>query len=136
MKAIKFLGTLSTAIIFLINISVSAQEKPDSSKTDHKMMKDSSHHMMMDMKGMKEMKGMKSMKHESSAKPDSSVTQKDEIDLTAIDENKDGKVYQCQMDFDVLSDKPGTDPRCGMKLEEVSLKKAKENLLKNGFKVK
>ena len=85
------------------------------------------HGMMMDMKGMK---------HESSAELDSSVIRKGEIDLTAIDENKDGKVYQCPMDFDVLSDKPGTDPKCGMKLEEVSLEKAKENLISHGYKVK
>ena len=58
------------------------------------------------------------------------------IDLKAIDKNKDGKVYEDMMDYNVISDKPGTCPLCGMTLKEVSLKKAKENLLKNGFKVK
>lgn len=58
------------------------------------------------------------------------------IDLNSIDLNKDGKVYQCPMDFNVLSDKPGIDPKCGMKLQEVSIAKAKENLTENGFKVK
>ncbi|MCL4551113.1 MAG: hypothetical protein M1495_21390 [Bacteroidetes bacterium] len=85
---------------------------------------------------MMHMKGMKGMKHESSAELDSSVIRKGEIDLTAIDENKDGRVFQCQMDFNVLSDKPGVDPKCGMKLEEVSIEKAKENLLKHGYKIK
>lgn len=58
------------------------------------------------------------------------------IDLKSIDENKDGKVYQCPMDFNVLSDKPGVDPKCGMKMKEVTLKQAKGNLTKFGIKVK
>ena len=57
------------------------------------------------------------------------------INLKSIDKNKDEMIYQCPMDFDVLSDKPGIDPKCGMKLKKVSLKKAKENLIKHGFKV-
>jgi len=58
------------------------------------------------------------------------------IDLKSIDDNKDGNVYQCPMDFNVLSDKPGVDPECGMKLKEVTLAKANKNLVKAGFKVK
>ena len=59
-----------------------------------------------------------------------------EFDLKAIDKNNDGKVYQCPMDFDVLSDKPGKDPKCGMDLKEVSINKAAENLKSKGFMVK
>lgn len=58
------------------------------------------------------------------------------INLKAIDKNKDGKVFQCPMDFDVLSDKPGKDPKCGMTLVEVTLGQAKKNLTDHGFKVK
>ena len=58
------------------------------------------------------------------------------IDLKAIDKNKDGKAFQDQMDWNVISDKPGKCPLCKMTLKEVTLKKAKENLIKNGFKVK
>lgn len=58
------------------------------------------------------------------------------IDLKAIDKNKDGKVFQDQMDWNVISDKTGKCPLCKMTLKEVTLKKAKENLIKNGFKVK
>ena len=57
------------------------------------------------------------------------------IDLNAIDENKDGKVFQDQMDWNVISDKPGKCPICGMTLKESSLNEAKENLIKHGFKV-
>ncbi len=59
-----------------------------------------------------------------------------EFNLKTIDENKDGKVYQCPMDFDVLSDQTGKCPNCGMKLKEVSLDKAAENLISKGFTVK
>lgn len=58
------------------------------------------------------------------------------IDLKAIDENKDGKVFQDQMDWNVISDNPGKCPLCGMTLKEVTLEKAKENLINNGFEVK
>lgn len=58
------------------------------------------------------------------------------IDLKAIDKNKDGKVFQDQMDWNVISDKTGKCPLCKMTLKEVTLKKAKKNLIKNGFKVK
>ncbi len=58
------------------------------------------------------------------------------IDLKKIDVNKDGKVFQDQMDWNVISDKPGKCPLCKMTLVEVTLKKAKENLIRNKFKVK
>jgi membrane fusion protein, copper/silver efflux system len=67
---------------------------------------------------------------------DSTIIRDGEIDLQAIDENKDGMVYQDPMDWNVISDKPGKCPLCKMKLKEVSLEKAKGNLIKNDFKVK
>lgn len=65
----------------------------------------------------------------------SSMVREGEIDLNAIDKNIDGKVFQDQMDWNVISDEPGKCPLCGMKLKEVSLEKAKENLINHGFKV-
>ena len=65
-----------------------------------------------------------------------SIVRVGEIDLKAIDKNKDGKVYQDPMDWNVISDEAGECPLCGMKLKEVNLEKAKENLVKNNFKVK
>jgi Cu(I)/Ag(I) efflux system membrane fusion protein/cobalt-zinc-cadmium efflux system membrane fusion protein len=58
------------------------------------------------------------------------------IDLKKIDKNKDGKVFQDPMDWNVISDKAGKCPLCKMTLKEVTIKKAKENLKKHGFKVK
>ena len=58
------------------------------------------------------------------------------INVKSFDKNKDGKVYECPMDWDVLSDKPGKDPKCGMELAEVTVEQAKKNLTDHGFKVK
>jgi Cu(I)/Ag(I) efflux system membrane fusion protein len=67
---------------------------------------------------------------------DSTIIRIGVIDLQAIDENKDGMVYQDMMDWNVISDESGKCPLCGMVLKKVSLEKAKDNLLKNDFKVK
>ena len=64
------------------------------------------------------------------------VIRKGTIDVDGIDENKDGMVYQDMMDWNVISDMPGKCPLCKMTLKEVSIKQAKENLVKNDFKVK
>ncbi len=47
-----------------------------------------------------------------------------------FDKNKDGKVFQCTMCANEISDEPGECPTCGMKLKEVSLDKAQQNLSK------
>ena len=67
---------------------------------------------------------------------DSSIVRNGIIDLKMIDANKDGMVYQDPMDWNVISDMPGKCPLCNMTLKEVPIKQAKENLVKNGFKVK
>lgn len=97
----------------------------------HKMMKDKNH-KMHDMK-KDSMHKDESSKHEHKAE---SIVREGIIDLEAIDKNKDGKVFQDQMCWNVISDEPGECPLCGMTLKEVTLNKAKENLLKNNFKVK
>jgi Cu(I)/Ag(I) efflux system membrane fusion protein len=67
---------------------------------------------------------------------DEDIIRKGIIDLKSIDKNKDGKVFQDPMDWNVISDKPGVCPLCGMDLEEVTLDAAKKNLIENGFKVR
>ncbi|MBI1938731.1 MAG: hypothetical protein HYS25_11495 [Ignavibacteriales bacterium] len=64
------------------------------------------------------------------------IVRKGVIDLQAIDKNKDGKVFQDQMDWNVISDKAGKCPLCKMVLKEVTIKEAKANLEKHNFKVK
>lgn len=57
------------------------------------------------------------------------------IDLKAVDENNDGKVYQCTMCVGQLSDSEGKCEMCKMNLKELSLADAKVNLEKKGMKV-
>jgi hypothetical protein len=64
------------------------------------------------------------------------VVRKGEVNVEGIDENKDGMVYQDMMDWNVISDAQGKCPLCKMTLKEVTVKEAKENLIKNNFKVK
>ena len=58
------------------------------------------------------------------------------IDVKSIDKNGDGFVYQDFMDWNVISDKDGRCPVCGMYLQKVSIKEAEKNLTKHGFKHK
>ncbi len=65
-----------------------------------------------------------------------SIVREGIIDLMKIDKNKDGKVYQDLMDWNVISDKSGSCPLCKMELSEVTIAQAKENLIKHGYKVR
>ena len=56
--------------------------------------------------------------------------------MIVIDKNRNGKVYQDMVDWNVILDEAGECPLCGMDLKERTLEKVKENLIKNGFKVK
>ncbi|MEJ5352053.1 MAG: efflux RND transporter periplasmic adaptor subunit [Melioribacteraceae bacterium] len=67
---------------------------------------------------------------------DSSIIRKGVIDLKSIDKNKDGKLYQDIMDWNVISDKPGKCPICGMTLKEFTIEEVKANLEKHGFQYK
>jgi membrane fusion protein, copper/silver efflux system len=77
----------------------------------------------------------KPMKMKANKKEKTEALKSKSINVDIVDKNHDGKVYQCPMDFDVLSDKPGIDPKCGMKLREVTIAEAKANLIEHGFKV-
>ena len=77
------------------------------------------------------MKNMKNEKEE--VKNNSSIVREGVIDVESIDKNKDGKVYQDMMDWNVISDEPGKCPLCGMTLKEVTIDEAKKNLADYGF---
>ncbi len=79
---------------------------------------------------------IKNSKKSVNTMPEESIVREGIIDLKAIDKNKDGKVFQDPMDWNVISDEPGRCPLCNMKLKEVSLDEAAKNLENNGFKSK
>ena len=126
--------TVFFTVLILSAVTLFAQEKPDSTKMGHKMnhsMVDSTHHSKMMNHSM-----MDSTKHSKMMKHKSSIVREEPIDLKAIDANGDGKVFQDQMDWNVISDEAGECPLCGMKLKEVSLNEAKSKLIEKGFEVK
>ena len=57
---------------------------------------------------------------------DLSIIRDKSVSVDSLDVDKDGNLYQCQMDYDVISDKPGTCPKCGMQLNKVSITDAKK----------
>lgn len=124
-RSIKLAQTCLAGALVAFSLSGSVLAQSADSHKDHKM----NMHGSMNM-------GSMDMGQEKDNMKDQSIVHKGVIDLKAIDKNKDGKVFQDQMDWNVISDKPGKCPLCKMTLEEVTLKQAKDNLEKNGFKVK
>ena len=122
----KISKTFLLTFIILFCSKLSFAQNMDSMKMNHKTMQGM--HMTND--------STNAMKMDSAKNTADSIVREGVIDLKSIDVNQDGKVYQDMMDYNVISDKPGKCPLCGMTLKEVSIKKAKETLLKNGFKVK
>ncbi len=120
MKVINSINTLSALFLFVISCFVLS----------------GSSIFAQDMENMP-MHDKKNMKHDKAInKADSAIVHKGVLDLKAIDKNKDGIVFQDQMDWNVISDKPGKCPLCKMTLKEVTLENANENLNNAGLKVK
>jgi hypothetical protein len=149
----KYISVLFTTLV-LFSFTLSAQDKSDTTKTMHNMMhkdhqkmnmhgKDSLNHMMHKMENVQKLDSadMHHMEHgktpmDNKDMKKSSMVHEGMIDLHAIDKNGDKKVYQDPMDWNVISDKKGECPLCGMHLKEVTIDEAKANLIKHGYKVK
>lgn len=101
--------------------------KKDGMASNMEMNKDGKHHMKME--------NHNNMKMNKEQKGDASIIREGVIDLQVIDENKDGKVFQDMMDWNVISDKPGDCSLCGMTLKAYTLNEAKTNLVKHGYKI-
>jgi hypothetical protein len=81
---------------------------------------------LADAKVNLEKKGMKVMDHESVHEHGKEHM----VDVSSIDKNKDGKVYQCTMCPNKISDEAGNCEMCKMKLKEVSVDDAQKNMPK------
>lgn len=122
--------TIVTSAQFLIdsesNLRAALSQFNSSSKKDTMNMNNGENGEMKDM----------DMNNNDEATVKDPRVRKGIIDLASIDKNKDGKLYEDIMDWNVISDEPGTCPLCGMTLREFSIKEVKENLTKHGFKYK
>lgn len=59
---------------------------------------------------------------------ESSLIRDFDVKVISLDENNDGKVFQCPMDWQVISDEAGSCPLCNMNLKEYSVADAQKNL--------
>jgi len=85
-----------------------------------------------DSKRQYEKQKMKDEKHDHS----SSLVREGIIDVESIDVNKDEKLFECPMDWNVLSDEDGRCPVCNMYLKEFTIDEVKANLDKHDFEYK
>ena len=67
---------------------------------------------------------------------DTSIIRKGIINVYEIDFNMDGFVYQDPMHWNVISDKTGNCPFCGMELIKTKNEAAIKNLKEHDFKIK
>ncbi|KAA0240728.1 MAG: efflux RND transporter periplasmic adaptor subunit [Chlorobiota bacterium] len=81
---------------------------------EKKEVNDHSQHSSEEMKNMNEEKD---------------IVNKRDVKVSTLDINKDGFVYQCPMDWEVISDKPGTCPLCKMDLKKFTVNEAQKNLI-------
>jgi len=84
-------------------------------------------HPMPDSEAMEEDLQMKSNEEWVRTQP---------VDVTALDLNQDGYVYQDPMDWNVIADEEGKCPQCGMFLVKVTIDEAIKNLKDNGYTIK
>jgi len=132
-KIIRAIQICSFAVFMNLLYSGGLIANNDSTKTYKMNMRHSDH--KKDINHM-DMRKKDNQTKAAVSKKELSIIRKGIIDIKTIDKNKDGKVFQDQMDWNVISDKPGSCPLCKMTLKEVTLETAKENLKNNGFKVK
>ena len=55
------------------------------------------------------------------------------LNVEAFDHNHDGTVYQCPMDWSIITDQKGQCELCNMNLEPFSIDETKQNLIREGF---
>ncbi len=67
-------------------------------------------------------------KNENIQKSESDIVRDYDVNVASLDENDDGKVFQCPMDWQVISDDAGSCPLCNMNLKEYSVSDAQKNL--------
>ena len=107
--------TLLATMLLISAISAFGQMHSDTSKSMHKMMKEHKskmHDMDSTMHKMDKdsTKMHHHMNHDKMKMDKNSIIREGEIDLSAIDENKDGKVFQDFMCWNVVSDSAGNCP--------------------------
>lgn len=113
------LKILSIIFLTFVLTSCGGDAKTEEQSSSDNMQMNGHEHQMKDAEGME---------HE--------MVRKGVIDVESLDANEDGKLYECPMDWNVLSDHDGDCPTCGMNLKEYSIADVKANLDKYGYEYK
>ena len=123
-------NTIVTSAQFLIdsesNLKAAINQFQTSTENEKQKMKDEK------QETRDEKKEMRIEEHNHSLR----IVHEGVIDVEAIDKNNDGKLWECPMDWNVISDEPGRCPLCNMKLKEFTIDEVKENLNKDGYEYK
>jgi len=79
---------------------------------------------------------MESAHHSEAMESSEEWIRSEPVNVSAVDLNQDGFVYQDPMDWNVIADEEGTCPKCNMLLVKVTIDEAVKNLKDNGYTVK
>jgi Cu(I)/Ag(I) efflux system membrane fusion protein/cobalt-zinc-cadmium efflux system membrane fusion protein len=127
-------NTIVTSAQFLIDSESNLKAAINQFQTSTQTMEDLSGETSVKTEGKRKMDdgSQKIEEHDHS----SSIVHEGVIDVEVIDKNKDGKLWECPMDWNVISDESGRCPLCNMKLKEYSIEEVKANLEKYGYEFK
>ncbi len=127
-------NTIVTSAQFLIDSESNLKAAINQFQTSTQTMEDLSGETSVktERKGKMDDGSQKIEEHDHS----SSIVHEGVIDVEVIDKNKDGKLWECPMDWNVISDESGRCSLCNMKLKEYSIEEVKANLEKYGYEFK
>ncbi|MGB5531274.1 MAG: efflux RND transporter periplasmic adaptor subunit [Ignavibacteriaceae bacterium] len=125
-------NTIVTSAQFLIDSESNLKAAISQFQTPTQVMDDGKEKMENGMNKKEEKTEMDMLEHNHSG----SIVHVGVIDLESIDKNEDGKLWECPMDWNVITDESGRCPLCNMKLKEYSIEQIKSNLDKHGFEYK
>ena len=117
MKKIRSI-VLTLTFILIIAACDSSENKIEETKNDSQTTKDHEHQI------------------KSAENGSSELVREGIINVESLDANNDGNLYECPMDWNVLSDHDGDCPVCGMQLKEFTVNEVKEDLDKYGYEYK
>lgn len=116
-------------IVFIISTQSFGQDSSKTVQHQHKMKKECCKEKNNADKSKECCKGkMESKGNSSEYKEENHKEMSSSASLEEMDKNKDGKLFQCSMCPDQISDKAGNCKECGMELKEVKIEDIKKHM--------
>ena len=118
-------------IAFIISTQSFGQDSNKTAQHEHKMKKECCKEKGNADKSKECCNGkMESKGNANECKEESHKEMGSSASLEEMDKNKDGKLFQCSMCPDQISDKAGNCKECGMELKEVKIEDIKKHMQK------